>query len=104
MPDQVKSNVINLVFITINIFPVCLGDFTFPSNESLLSLSFNSSNANSTMCATFSPVDDEIVESDETFVFEASTLFPDYFADGNSTFELTIYDEDGKRAIMCVQK
>ena len=71
---------------------IILGDFSFNSSTSL---TFTSSNANSTNCVTLYPENDQIVENDETFVFEASTPYPDYFVYGNSTFMLTIYDDDG---------
>lgn len=69
------------------------GDF----NVYNTSLTFNPSDVNETLCGIFRTVDDNIVENNETFYFQAAVQNSmDSFEDGNSAFQLSVYDDDGK--------
>ncbi len=60
-------------------------------------LTFNSLNANNRLCAMFDPVDDTIVEDDEMFVFTVNSM--DSIVGGNSDFQFSVSDNDGKRLL-----
>ena len=60
-------------------------------------LEFNSSTSDEELCFVFRPKDDMIVEDNEVFNFETTTANSlDSFANNNSLFSVTIYDDDGK--------
>ncbi len=70
-----------------------LGDFMLTNSR----YTFNSANANATLCAVFDPVDDIIVENNEQFTFQTITFNPvDSFVNEMSLFQLVINDNDGK--------
>jgi len=58
---------------------------------------FNLSQANQTLCASFAPVDDLIVESIECFNFRANASnMLDTFVNGSSQISICIQDDDSK--------
>ena len=60
------------------------------------SIFHQNSSINATVCFTFTTVNDNIVEGDETFEFipSASNIL-DKFAEGYDEFSLVVYDDDG---------
>ncbi len=61
----------------------------FPSNSTI----------NSTACFTFSPVNDDITEDNEVFVFSAYPVNSlDEFLVDSSDFSITVNDDDGKNS------
>ena len=72
---------------------VHLGDFTIGGTN----LTFNSSLANRTLCASFTPVNDMIVESTECFNFRARTSNAvDTFVNGSTQISICIEDDDSE--------
>ena len=71
------------------------GDFSIVEDSLVF---FSNSTANTTLCFTFSPVNDDIIEGDEVFTFTALTANElDVFMDSASDpFIIVIYNDDGK--------
>ncbi len=86
--------IFHMTMCNTNLLSQHLGDFMLTNSR----LMFNSANANARLCATLDPVDDMIVENNEQFTFQASSLINplDTFVNGMSLFQLVINDNDGK--------
>ncbi len=56
---------------------------------------FNSSNDNTTICSVFRVLDDQNIENNETFYFQATPQNSRDTFVGDSFFRLTVYDNDG---------
>ena len=81
----------NFCVVVLNRFCILiLGDYRLEN----YSLTIFPDPTNETVCATFSPVDDGLVEDTEYFQFNVRTQNGNDMVD-NSTFRISILDDDG---------
>ena len=81
--------------IVIDYYYTYIGDFMVEADIDG-SIFHQNSSINATVCFTFTTVNDNIVEGNETFEFipSASNIL-DKFAEGYDEFSLVVYDDDG---------